>query len=123
MEIENILDIDTNDRNAVVEKIFELLKEKDALIDEIFINKENLANEEAKEYEYECKVWLETDFQAKKCTNKETREAYVKNEMKDFISHKAEYSRNIKRAESKHALYTAVIKLLYVFLESESNDS
>lgn len=123
MEIKDISEINTKDKNEVASEIYRLINLQNELIDDIFINKKNLSNEERKESEYECKLWLETDFKAKKCSNKEMREAYVNNEMKDFISRKDEYKRNIKLAESQHSLYATMIRILSVFLEDDINDS
>lgn len=66
--------------------MFELFLEEDILIDEIAGLEKEVLKEERRINEYECKLWLETDFKGKKLSNKELREAYVKKKKLDFIT-------------------------------------
>lgn len=66
--------------------MFELFLEEDILIGEIEALEEEVLKEERKINEYECKLWLETDFKGKKLSNKELREAYVRKKKLDFIT-------------------------------------
>lgn len=66
--------------------MFELFLEEDILIDEIAGLEKEVLKEERRINEYECKLWLKTDFKGKKLSNKELREAYVKKKKLDFIT-------------------------------------
>ena len=88
--------------------IKELLDEHAMISDAIYQLKNQIIDEQIKEAEYECSLWLNTDFKTLKLSNKELREAYVKSKMGGYISkvgklkNDLEYSRNqLKLCEMK----------------------
>jgi len=112
--IENKINI--NDVNDIKKHIFDLLFEKDLLIDAIDEKKQLLLKEQLKKAEFESKLWINTDFKSLKLTNKEMREAYVENEMKDFFDKTGALKNQVKSLEMKYHALEVKINILSSFV-------
>lgn len=112
--IENKINI--NDVDDIKKHIFDLLFEKDLLIDAIDEKKQLLLKEQLKKAEFESKLWINTDFKSLKLTNKEMREAYVENEMKDFFDKTGTLKNQVKSLEMKYKALEIKINILSSFV-------
>lgn len=112
---ENV-EININDVDDIKKHIYNLLFEKDLLIGEIHEKKQLLLNEQLKKAEFESKLWINTDFKKLKLTNKEMREAYVENEMKDFFDKTGTLQNQVKLLEMKYQAIDKKLNILSSFV-------
>lgn len=92
--------------------IKELLDEHAVLNDAIYQLRNQILEEEIKEAEFEAKLWLETDFKKLKLSNKELREAYVKQKMGTYISKVGRLKNDLKYAENELSLCKTKINVI-----------
>lgn len=90
----------------------ELLEECAVLNDAVYQLRNQVLEEEMKEAAFEAKLWLETDFKKLKLSNKELREAYVRQQMGTYISKVGHLKNDLKYAESELSLCKTKINVI-----------
>lgn len=93
-------------------EVKKLLEEYAMLNDAIYQLRNQILDEEIKETQYECRLWLETNFKELKLSNKELREAYVKQKMGEYISKVGKLRNDLKFAEGELNLCKTKISLI-----------
>ena len=96
-------------------KVKETLLQEEVLIDLIHQIKNQIADEELKEKEFECNLWVNTDFSALKLSNADQRKAFVKKEMANYINKTAKLKNDLLRAENELKLTRTKNKLILEF--------
>ena len=109
--------LNTRDTEYLIKCFFDMIQEQKTISKKIYETKNNLLEEKQKETEHEAKLWLETDFKEKQCTNKELREAYVKQQMKDYISKRGKLQNEVKKLEREYEISTHIIVILIALLD------
>lgn len=90
----------------------DLLMEQGVLNDTIYQLRNQILEEEIKQAQYECDLWVNTDFKGLKLTNKEMRDAYIKQQMGQYISNIGHLRNDLKLAESELTLNKTKIKVI-----------
>lgn len=95
--------------------INEIINEQNATIDMIYQLKGLIAKEEMTKEELECKLWMETNFQALKLSNADQRKAYVKKELSLINNKIAGIKNDLQYAENQLKILKTKEKMILEF--------
>lgn len=107
---------DLFDDEKVEDRISQIMEEQETLINDIFSLKEEIIDEELKKTSYKTSLWLDTNFKEKGLTNKELREAFVDQKMKDYISTLDHKKNRLSKLNKQYNLNTTCLSTLALYL-------